>query len=784
MEFFELERAFHRRRVIVVHGVGGCGKTELAKGFARWLQRSGGLDDARLVFFHAFEPGIGSFSLNAALTSVGFKLYGPDFVMRFPKPEDRRMAILQLMRNHRMLLVWDNFETVHSMPDLAGTTPPLGEVEIAVFRSFLEEVTKRSLSGVIVTSRSPESWLGKEAYRLKLEGLRPMDASLYADWLLSSRPRAQRCRSERAYGELLEYLNGHPLSMRIILPLLEETDPASLLKGLKGMGALPFGFEGVEGKLESLGACIRYSFQTLDESLRKLLSALTLFESVADVQILATVSGLENSPSRFRGADKERWAETLDACVEAGLVTSLGGVLYRLHPALPAYLTALWREQAGKTFEEERLAARRESIRAHASLGGLWYRQIQGGRAEIAMTVLALERATFERVLGEAMELEMYSEAHAVLQALDEFWHARGFVEEAQGWTDRCRLALEDDAGNPPDFDTEKGELWQFVAISEANRLSEMGGLDGAEAIYESIRQALVQSDSQTAHGQLATLYHELGMVAQQRWDLSSAENWYNKSLEINEALGNGPGTAVSYYQLGIVSQRRGNLSDSENWCKKALKINETLGHKPGLALNYAQLGRVAMDRGDFSSAENWYKKSLGIRKALGHKRGMAESYNNLGILAEHRGDSAGAESCHKKALEIYEALGYRHGMAASYHQLGNVAERRGDLSSAESWYKKALEINGAIGNRSWVAMNYYQLGMVAQHRGDLPGAESLYKESLEIREALGDRPEMAASYHQLGMVAQQRGELFGCGRLVQKVVADQRNHQGQARDG
>ena len=49
------------QRVMVVHGLGGSGKTELAKAFARWLQVSGGLDDPSLIFFHSFEPGIASF---------------------------------------------------------------------------------------------------------------------------------------------------------------------------------------------------------------------------------------------------------------------------------------------------------------------------------------------------------------------------------------------------------------------------------------------------------------------------------------------------------------------------------------------------------------------------------------------------------------------------------------------------------------------------------------------------------------------------------------------------
>jgi hypothetical protein len=36
-------------------------------------------------------------------------------------------------------------------------------------------------------------------------------------------------RSDRLFGELMRLLDGHPLSMRIILPLLDRTGPAEAL---------------------------------------------------------------------------------------------------------------------------------------------------------------------------------------------------------------------------------------------------------------------------------------------------------------------------------------------------------------------------------------------------------------------------------------------------------------------------------------------------------------------------------------------------------------------------
>jgi tetratricopeptide (TPR) repeat protein len=206
----------------------------------------------------------------------------------------------------------------------------------------------------------------------------------------------------------------------------------------------------------------------------------------------------------------------------------------------------------------------------------------------------------------------------------------------------------------------------------------------------------------------IAALHYALG-----RW--SDAHQAYQEQMEIAEALGDRDDLAVIYHQLGMLAQDRGSLDEAEAWYRKSLEINEALADRAGLASTYHQLGRLAQDRGSLEEAETWYRKSLEIKEALADRAGLASTYHQLGRLAQDRGSLEEAETWYRKSLGISEALGDRASLASTYHQLGMLAQDRGSLEEAETWYRKSLEIKEALGNRAELAITCGQMGLLAE---------------------------------------------------------------------
>jgi hypothetical protein len=330
-----------------------------------------------------------------------------------------------------------------------------------------------------------------EVRRWELGGLTPREAAEMAEEVLQPYAMARARRKERAFGELLDWINGHPLSLRVLLPQLESVPPDRLLEALKGNTAhLPPGFAG-EGRTQSLGASLKYSFDQLDADVQERLPALALFEGVADQDVLGWFSAADGVPARFARVTQEQWTAMLVRLVEIGLLTALGRGMYALHPALPAYLTAQWRQQAGAEFTDEYAAANEALLHAYAGFGGWLLQQIQAGAAQTAIVLIDRQRRTMGRLVGMALAQRQYELAQAMLQPLNEFWGMRGLGQEARGWVDRCRAALEDHTGAPPDLESAGGALWLFTVGNEAKRALLAGNLNAAQAQYEELRQRL-----------------------------------------------------------------------------------------------------------------------------------------------------------------------------------------------------------------------------------------------------------------------------------------------------
>ena len=216
---------------------------------------------------------------------------------------------------------------------------------------------------------------------------------------------------------------------------------------------------------------------------------------------------------------------------------------------------------------------------------------------------------------------------------------------------------------------------------------------------------------------------------------------------------------ATWHHQLGILVWRQGDYDTAHTRYRQALGIFEELGDRAGMANAYGQLGILVYDQGDYDTAHTYYRQALGIFEELGNRAGMAATYQALGILAQDRGDYDTAHDRYQQSLTIEEELGNRAGMATTYHNLGVLAQARGDYDTAHTYYQQSLTIKEELGNRAGMANTYQALGILAQDRGDYNTARDHYQQALTIFEELGDRVNIAKVRRNLDILAKDQND-------------------------
>ncbi|MFE7558634.1 tetratricopeptide repeat protein [Kitasatospora sp. NPDC057500] len=795
---FRLDVGARLRGVVVLHGPGGAGKTELAKAFGRWYGETGGADGARSVVWHSFEPGASSFRLANVIDRVGRQLLGAE---RFDPlgPEERREAVERELATRRALLIWDNVESVYSMPYPGGATPVLAEAELAELRAFLERVARGGPSAVVLTSRTPEDWLGPQPLRIGVTGLDPGEASEYAERILAAYPGARRRREQRAFGELMNWLGGHPLSMRLVLPHLDERDPGQVLAALVEGEARLLGDAG-GARAASLAASIAYSLAHLPDADRRALSAVALFHGSVDLKVLDIFSADPALPARFQDRSYEDWRRLLRRAAGIGLLTETSsGAVFLIHPALPPHLSAQWRAEE-PDYAAQHETALRTLINTQAGYCEYVRAKSEGTNAALAMAVVGAQRRTVATLFGQALERGLWGQALAIVRPLDDYWDARGLYEEASGWVDHARLVLERADGSPPPLDSPAGVLWAFLVSTEASRLRQTGRTDDAERIVRTFHRAAeaLPPGPGRLHA-LAQCYQNLGSLAMARARWTDSERWYRRCLEASSRLGYAAQVASCLHQLGLIASARGRMTEAEEWFLKALSGFEGRGDRLAEAQCCLSLGTVAQQQGRFEDARGWYgrtrsraeelghwplllsvchqyatmdtdlgwleeaeewcRQALLLSESLGHPPNTAGVHHQLGVIASMRNRLEEAKAWHLKALEIREALGDPHGTADSHHQLGIVATQRGELEEAVEWYTRSREVREEIGDHAGLTVTYHQLGLTAQTGGRLTEAEDWYRRELALCEQLGDVPGTARTCTMYGQLAEEQGK-------------------------
>ena len=564
-----LERAFQNAPIVLLTGPPGVGKTELACGFARQLvereDRHGG------VLFTSFEYGAG---LRRLLHEMGTTLLGISFA-RLSLEQQRRWIIDYLMQNP-CLLIWDNFENAFNYLD-KGASQELVD--------FLRDVANGP-SHVLITGRG-QQWVAQIDGGMVLEyehevltGLKEDGARQMGGLILES-AAVEPAGLGTEYLELLRLLNGNPMGMRVVLPHLKQHTASELAQALER-----YRQEGdkkgrsMPGSDEILDAALTCSFSRLSPRTRAHLPFLALFRQRVLLDVLTFITQGEAYTSVM--GEEMGWGACRTFLREArdcGILDSVTPSVYLIHPTVSGFL----RQQLSLRLNPSQIGdLEREFVRVYADMADYFLENLSSENSESTVTGVLAEEANLIHALELAQTERQWEHVQLLLQPLGQVYKMQERVLELR----RLREHLLDRVGLEPDQAEKEGamELWLYLQGTEVNDAIGRLEMDEAEGICNQILRYLEALGDSAPQPQTASVYHYLGLIAQSRYLHQQAEEWYRKSLNLNEALGSEAECADSYHQLGLIAQiQAGRYEEADEWHLKGAGHQRAAGGRGGV---------------------------------------------------------------------------------------------------------------------------------------------------------------------------------------------------------
>lgn len=779
-ELYELERLFRSQRGIVLHAMGGMGKTALATEAARWWTRSGLFRDG--ACFLSFEQFM---SADRAVQVLGTYLAGPKFE-QLPAVEQRRRAI-ELFRQKDVLLVWDNYESV--LPQwndgAAGLSSPYTDDErhrlAELFRDLTDGPNRPGRGGcLLVTCRPGDTGL-PGAQRYELEGLARADSLwllasiLRRDGLTLADPRLRRDQLD----PLLRDLADHPLSLELVGPHLRTLTP-EVIRADFGKLLARFQQEAPESRNQSLLASLEFSRRHLSPAAREALPWLGLFSGGVFEDNLLDVSQLA----------PEAWAPIRRELEGIALLRTeddlqLGGRPFlRFHPTLAAAAVdpALARNPE----------IRQRFLGVYLALMQALDKGLKGSQSRAALEVLNREEANYRTAAQWAVADQQLPAAAALGETFSRYLQMSGRLRERDAW-----VKWLNDAVGQQGFTAEAADYERQHAWSRFTQGDPQGAVDQLHALIERLRHT---TDFDPAF-QLALAVGDLGKVLDNAGASAQAVPILREAVGLCEALVEraggrhweellaSPDHAKSETELGNLSATMGDLANALRnaglhdealvVAEIGLRIDERRGSQREVAAAHVQSAQILMAAGRYDESDARYDLALAAARQAGDKELEGTIFAHQGSLAHDRNQLKRASRLYQQALGRFREAGNHKGEMQTYNLLGVAEGKAGRLAEARAWYEKSRELAVQLKDQVGLGQAAQNLGIVwqwegeaARERGDESAARRCFEEALRsVEESLGvwqaqrHKPYEAASWGQLARIHLNLGDLAAAER-------------------
>ena len=709
-------------RCINLLGMGGTGKTRLARRFGRMRlgDSPGGVYFCDLSEARSIE-GV----CHAAALALGAALTQGDAAAHVGRI---------IAGRGRCLVILDNFEQV-------------AHLAAATLGAWLDAAPQAQF---LVTSRERLQLPGEEVHAL---APLPIDGDAIA--LFEVRACAHDATFAldaghlAAVSDIVRLLDGLPLAIELAAARVRILSPAQIARRLADRFALLGGARGGPARQATLRAAIDWSWQLLAPWEQSALAQCAVFEGGFTLEAAEAV--LDLSPWREAPAaidvvqslvDKSlvrAWIGKPDARARASIDEPYFGLYLSIHEYAAGKLRDAGIEAAAQERHGRHFAAmgRDEALRALNLTGGAARRQalVQDLDNLVAACTRSLARGQLDAAVdayAAAFEVFMFRGPLAPADRLAEALKAAPLSPEARARVDFRHGQTLLDAGRPEESRRCLESMLAHCrsvgdAANEGRALQQIGALAnrvGDAALAEAAaRQALaLHRQAQSVPAESATLLN-LGNIAFDAGRFEDSVARYVESLALSRACGDVAGEARAWCNLGNSQGRLGRPDEALRSYHAAVPLMRQVGNLAGEATVLANLAEIQAGAGDLPAARETAAAGAALARDIGHRIIECAALGNLAEIDMLLGHHAAAREGLHAALELTRQTRQKPFEGAVLGTLGRLLAQLGEAPAARQAYDDGERVLREIGDLANLSRLLYERARFELAQGDLEAA-------------------------------------------------------------
>ena len=704
-----------RVRLICIQGPGGSGKTRLALEAVR-RQSYSFRDGVYFVPLSAIGPGS---SLPATIAErLGFT---------FREGSDPKRQLLDYLRNKKVLLVLDSFETVVENAGLVAEILSVSEA-----------------SKALVTSRVRLNMSGEHLYPLSGMSVPPADdlqqsldysaVELFLEAARRVKPGFTAEKFEQV-GHICRLVEGMPLSLLLASSWVSDYPLSEIATQIShSLDFLTVEWADLPERQRSLRATFEYSWRLLSLAEKQTLMSLAVFRNPFTAQAARQVAGAD--------------PYLLHSLAGKSLLSAIDGQ-YQMHDLVHQYSL----EKLAEAPEKRHEVHQRHCI-YFLEKAEHWEKLFKGPQQAITLARADKEIDDVRAAWDWAVQVRDIESLLHALEGLMLFYFLRYRFQEGDTV---CVSAIQMLRKDPREGMRLGLEGWLLAWRTHFCRL--LGNVDLSRRFADECKHTLDEAGgtrNDLQRGQ-ALMWRERGYLA---GSLTEQLDCFMHSAALFQSLGDAWWQAVVLSWSGELVNRLGDRLNSKTLLEKAVELSREAGEPHRLAnsltmLAYHQLifGPWEIGLGSMEQASDWYR-------SIGDLGSQAQSDLTLGMSLGWVGRFPEACKNIKLAIELFCQLGDWYYVTYSTLGLGIVQMFCGRYDEAAIILQKALDAARTHGFRREEMHDLAEFGCLRLLQGN-------------IEQALADLQNGVTGFRQMKFAGELGMALAGLALAQQKTGQD-----------